>query len=663
MAISSAALNGTNSSAKYQSVYLEFWQVSQSVENNQTTFGYKAYMKSNVSGANGNTAYGHYTFTGATSIAKVSNLTWTWNYTTSQLIKEGTFTKTHNADGTLANQTLTVTAGGSTALGYATVSVTLPVATIPRATTPTLDYTTRDMGAAILITVNGASTAFTHNLYYAFPGIGTTFITTVAAGTTSYLWTIPTATLAPNIPNATSGTVTITADTLSGTTVIGTKTTTFTATVPASVVPIISEVTATEAGAGIASQFGAFIQNRSNLSLAMAASGIYGSTISSYSITGNGQTFSASSGTTSLLNTAGTNTITYRATDSRGRSATATLNVTVLAYIAPQISVFNVERVNASGVADATGDRVKATYAITVTSLNDRNPKAYTLQYKTSTASTYTSIALDATSFTPNTTIIPAVTFNTSNVYNFQLVAADYFESTIATRAVNSGFIPMHFRAGGKGVGIGKANEGKAILEVFGDCILQNTESDTRLFLEQIQGNAGIEIGSQTLAGMVYIDFHSGGQGSDYDARIIADGGTSLDGQGSLNFTCGEMNFSATPKIGGYAMIDSGENANGIYIRFSDGTQICHGIKALTTISDIREYITTITMPASFVNVWYSFSALEDIGHGSLAHSIQTYGTRSKTASSIELNVWHAYGAPGGVHPINFSWTAIGRWK
>lgn len=455
MAISSAKLNGSDSAAKYQSVYLEFWQISQSIENNQTTFGYKAYMKSNVSGASGHTGYGHYTFTGATSIAKVSNQTWSWNYTTSQLIKEGTFTKDHAADGTLANQTLTVTAGGSTALGYATVSVTLPVATIPRATTPTLNYTTRDMGAAIVITVNGASTAFAHKLYYTFTGIAKTLITTIAAGTTSYSWTIPTATLAPKIPSATSGTVTITCETLSGTTVIGTKTTTFTATVPTSVIPTIPTKTATEAVAGLATQFGAFIQGKSKLSLSMTASGVYGSTISSYSITANGQTFSASSGTTGFLNTVGANTITYKATDSRGRSATATLNVTVLAYTAPQITVFKVERVNGSGVADPTGTAVKATYAITVASLGAKNTKTYTLKYKTSDASTYTSIALTATSYTPNTSLTPAVVFSTSYIYNFELVATDYFGSTPVTATVYSGFVPAHFRAGGKGIGIG----------------------------------------------------------------------------------------------------------------------------------------------------------------------------------------------------------------
>ena len=47
------------------------------------------------------------------------------------------------------------------------------------------------------------------------------------------------------------------------------------------------------------------------------------------------------------------------------------------------------------------------------------------------------------------------MTFSTSYIYNFELVANDYFESTTVTGTVNSGFVPMHFRAGGKGVGIG----------------------------------------------------------------------------------------------------------------------------------------------------------------------------------------------------------------
>jgi hypothetical protein len=43
----------------------------------------------------------------------------------------------------------------------------------------------------------------------------------------------------------------------------------------------------------------------------------------------------------------------------------------------------------------------------------------------------------------------------TSNSYDFSLVAGDYFGSTEVSGKVSSGFVPAHFRAGGKGIGIG----------------------------------------------------------------------------------------------------------------------------------------------------------------------------------------------------------------
>ena len=721
MAISSAALNGTSSSAKYQSVYLEFWQVSQSIAGNTTTFGYKAYMKSTVSGSYGNTGYGHYQFTGATSVTKVINQTWSWNYTTSQLIKEGSFTIAHNADGTLASQTLTITAGGSTALGYATVSVSLPVATIPRATTPIVNSTTIDMGAAIAITVNGASTAFTHNLYYAFPGIGNTFITTVAAGTTSYSWTIPTATLAPKIPSATSGTVTITAETLSGATVVGTKTTTFTATVPASAIPTIGTKTATEAVAGLATQFAAFIQGKSKLSLAMAASGVYGSTISSYSITGNGQTFSASSGTTNLLNTAGTNTITYKATDSRGRSATATLNVTVLAYTAPQISVFKVERVNASGVPDVTGTKVKATYAITVAPLGlNKNTKAYTLKYKTSAASAYTSLSLNADSYTPNTSTIPAVTFSFSDIYNFQLVATDYFGSTTVTGTVNSGFVPTHFRAGGVGVGIGMRATKPALelgLPFYANNHLQplayalevtisttyayafsssgdRFSSAVRFSVRGTSGNVVVAAMVEILANHSNKILISGTQG-DYTpvtVKAISNGSGNFDvflkhsGESStscfievipvggavvsftpLNASAVTMELALTKNghstTGGNAIVESGSNTNGRYIRFSDGTQICYRvIENITGLSIANGSVWTsgtYAFPATFTGnpiKHISCFVADSSGTPRNAVPIPHY------ASNWQWFISNTTGATIA-QLLSISLLAIGRWK
>ena len=68
------------------------------------------------------------------------------------------------------------------------------------------------------------------------PGVGT-----------STSWTVPLS-LANQVPNGVSGTCTITCKTYNGSTLIGTKTTSLTLTVPSSIVPEISTIAISEAG-------------------------------------------------------------------------------------------------------------------------------------------------------------------------------------------------------------------------------------------------------------------------------------------------------------------------------------------------------------------------------------------------------------------------------
>ena len=75
------------------------------------------------------------------------------------------------------------------------------------------------------ITIYRASSSFSHTLIYAFGGLTETIATGVGE---SYIWTIPTS-FYTQIPNSPSGVGTITCQTYSGSTLIGTSSTTFTA--------------------------------------------------------------------------------------------------------------------------------------------------------------------------------------------------------------------------------------------------------------------------------------------------------------------------------------------------------------------------------------------------------------------------------------------------
>lgn len=72
-------------------------------------------------------------------------------------------------------------------------------------------------------------------------------------------------------------------------------------------------------------------------------------------------------------------------------------------------------------------------------------------------------------------------------------------------------------------------------------------------------GASSIELGSLTTAAASLVDFHSSGSPNDYDARIIATGGTAGSvGRGNLNIQAGNLNFIGTPNFTTAIPITSG---------------------------------------------------------------------------------------------------------
>lgn len=127
---------------------------------------------------------------------------------------------------------------GHSRVGTITGSASLELTTIPRASSVTaIDA---NIGSASIVNINRASSSFTHTLTYVFSGLSGTIATKTSS--TSVGWIVPTS-FYQKIPNSSSGTVTITCDTYSGDTKIGTKTTTMTISVPESSRPIIDTAT------------------------------------------------------------------------------------------------------------------------------------------------------------------------------------------------------------------------------------------------------------------------------------------------------------------------------------------------------------------------------------------------------------------------------------
>ena len=378
----------------------------------------------------------------------------------------GTTTIAHNSDGTktiAVAATLDMAKASYTPGPMSISGQSMTLTTIPRATAPVVSGAAT-MGQAKTISLSPASSSFTHTLLYSFGSASGTIASDVKS---SVSWTPPLS-LASQVPDATSGTATITCHTYSGGTLIGTKTTTVTLQVPSSVVPTISGITLSDATSGIAAQFGAYVQSKSALKVQISASSQYGATIRSYATTVLGTTYTGSTVTTSPLGQSGTVEVSIKVTDSRGRTATTTRSVSVIAYSAPRITSFSADRVDSSGNADDEGTRLKVTLALSISPVGNKNTKQYKLLYKRKSDTSYTALQTTTPSDysysgTLTFTASSYPEFSSDYGYDIRLQVSDYFTSVNSDDELQTAAVWLDLNISGKGIGIGKVSETDAM--------------------------------------------------------------------------------------------------------------------------------------------------------------------------------------------------------
>ena len=315
-----------------------------------------------------------------------------------------------------------------------------------------------EMGATVTIYTDRLSTSATHTISYTFAGA----TGVIGTGIGESVYWAPSLALAQRIPSATSGLCTITCDTYYAGVLTGTKTCTFTLTVPGSVVPTISGLSYSEAVAGIAAQFAAYVQNKSKLAVSITASGAQGSTITTYRTTLNGTAYTASSFTSNLLSVSGNSTLSVTVTDSRGRTATTTRTISVLAYAQPTLSLFKAERCNSTGTAPQTdGNRVRISATAGASSVGSKNTMSCTVFYKLSSASTWA----QATTITPSnfaigvTNLLLTQSFDTLNSFDLMIRVADFFHTVEQSVSIGTKQVMMDFFRNGTGIAFGKVAE------------------------------------------------------------------------------------------------------------------------------------------------------------------------------------------------------------
>ena len=322
------------------------------------------------------------------------------------------------------------------------------------------------MGSSGKILIDSSSTTFRHTVTYLWgdtsdygisAGLGYKGVIASQTASTSIDWTPP-LTLANVIPNDTKGVGSLLCETYSNGVLVGSTSTTFTASVPAGVVPTIDSFDASRVNNGVPDEWGLFIQGKSQCVLSVEASGAYGSTIKSYAIKysrGGALISSTSEGVTGVLNEAGDMSFTATVTDSRGRVATRTMTITVTPYSLPTINSVLSQRANSTGAVIDDGTYIRTVCDFSVASCEGKNTSSAVVSYRKSGDESW-SAGQSATSGSP---VLLSANADSDSSYQVRYEVSDALGTITYIDIVSTAFTTLDFKKGGKGFAVGKASE------------------------------------------------------------------------------------------------------------------------------------------------------------------------------------------------------------
>lgn len=634
------------------------WTVdSQSVANNTSSVTAKVQLASTGS-----------SYTINSSASKSGSLTingtkYTFTFTAAlsgnqtKTIYTKTVTVAHNADGTKTcsfsatsgiNVTLSDTYYGNvTASGSGTFDTIARASTISSVTSSVaIDGTN-----AVTVAISRKASSFTHTVVFKFGSYSKT--TTDVGTSTSYA--IPTSWINA-MPSATSGTASVTVTTYSGSTKIGSAVSaSFKVTVPASVVPTISAVTISEAVSGLAAKFGGYVQSKSKLSVSITAAGVYGSTIKSYKTTIHGTPYTTQSFTSGVLSKSGTSTITITATDSRGRTASTTRSLTVIAYAAPKITSFQGFRCLANGTENYEGTYLKAAVNFSISPVNDKNTKTYTIEYKLQSASTWTALTSGSV-YALNSSIVSASgLFGVDNSFDIRLSVTDYFGTVRSTFEIPTAFTLIDFNASGRGIAFGKVSE-----------VTEGMEIDLPMSIYKYIYMGGIKKTDEEKD--IYFQT-TDGAANVHNCKLYGASGDSVTSigcwdtarsHGIWRYLSGTQNlvFDANVKVtranGGDEFVTSGDVTHGNrtgWVRFSNGLLIQWGNVTITPVANtptakaVTFYTPYTDAPAVFTTAYTTVPGTSVLGDGT---------------ANITTTGFDAYVTRTGTTNTGIMWLAIG---
>lgn len=339
----------------------------------------------------------------------------------------------HNDDGTLKPVTINASAY-VVSNTQPSASTTCNMSTIARKSSVTA--TNADIEGNTKIEIKRASSSFTHTLKYSFSGLTGTIATKTS--NTSLSWTIPTSFYA-KIPNNKKGTCTITCETYSGNTLIGSSTCTFEASCneskckPSLSATIVDINESTIAFTGTNSKL---IRYKSTAKITPTATAKNSATISK--ITVDNVTVNSSLS----INNVDRSTFKIVATDSRGFSTTLPKTVVMIPYVNLTCS-FKVKRksaISSKVKLSGSGNYYNASLGTTNNTLN------LSWKYREKGVAAWTTGGNITAAITDNTysfDIEPTTEFNYKKAYEFIIYYSDKLNDLNVTQSIKRGIASL----------------------------------------------------------------------------------------------------------------------------------------------------------------------------------------------------------------------------
>ena len=622
--------------------------------------------------------------------------------TTTELTRK-TVTVKHNNDGTATcNISGTFVMNGSyrgSSVGTMSVNQTITLPKIARSSSFTISSSV-NTGSALSGTVTPSSTAFNHKIQLK---IGSTVKDTITmdVGTTAFSYTIPHSWF----PSSTSGTVTAVLQTYNGTTLVASTSKNITANVPTSVVPAVNAFTAAVAANGLS---GLYVQGKTTAKLTATATAGSGSSIASYTYSGanvtssgNSTTVTANNITTAAIKSAGTVTYTVKVQDTRGRTASKTVNITVYPYTTPSIGPVAVQRCDSSGNLSQSGTYAKYTVNSSYSNVGGKNTRTVTVAYSSNNGSTYsTETTLQAATDTSNTKtgVYGGGAFAVATTYILRFTIKDSYGATkTITTPLQSAERPLNIKTNGKGAAFGKMAETDNLLDIAWN---ERVRGDLAINGNQTTNGTTVINGLATLNNHIYLGGHlymgknkgatgenhikfsnpddsenphnvyiyGGNPSSGYAIGLYDAGkGRNVANYNDVNNAISIGNGSATITFNGGRFYDFviEHTSSGVwhYRKWNNGRMEVYGTASHTpTALNNGTNSITVTMPISFVNTSYTViitpakcgllvSAFGDCAsNNDISHTVNSFVMSYKYNHSV-------------AYTTNFNIMVIGKWK